>query len=204
MGVDLSDFGEQPVYRVDTKIKDKTKGLDKIILISDFQNIYKNKFTNVTPQFSAIKLNPSIKDNISIDSVFISDSNTVNCTLNVIVRNQGDAKKNVPVAIYNKSKLISKRSSSFEKNTYKKIEFKIKNQKELKGKITSNFSDAYPFDNTLFFTIKKDQKINVLSIGKNATIGAGSTITQDAPDDKLTLSRNKQSTISKWKRPQKK
>ena len=143
------------LLKFDTKIKDKTKGLDKIILISDFQNIYKNKFTNVTPQFSAIKLNPSIKDNISIDSVFISDSNTVNCTLNVIVRNQGDAKKNVPVAIYNKSKLISKRSSSFEKNTYKKIEFKIKNQKELKGKITSNFSDAYPFDNTLFFTIKK-------------------------------------------------
>ena len=41
-------------------------------------------------------------------------------------------------------------------------------------------------------------------IVKNATIGAGSTITQDAPDDKLTLSRNKQSTMSKWKRPQKK
>ena len=156
------------LLKFDTKIKNKTKGLYKIILISDFQNIYKNKFTNVTPQFSAVKLNPSIKDNISIDSVFISDSNTVNCTLNVIVRNQGDAKKNVPVAIYNKSKLISKRSSSFEKNTYKKIEFKIKNQKELKGKITSNFSDAYPFDDTLFFTIKKDQKINVLSIGKNA------------------------------------
>ena len=156
------------LLKFDTKIKNKTKGLDKIILISDFQYIYKNKFTNVTPQFSAVKLNPSIKDNISIDSVFISDSNTVNCTLNVIVRNQGDAKKNVPVAIYNKSKLISKRSSSFEKNTYKKIEFKIKNQKELKGKITSNFSDAYPFDDTLFFTIKKDQKINVLSIGKNA------------------------------------
>ena len=156
------------LLKFDTKIKNKTKGLDKIILISDFQNIYKNKFTNVTPQFSAVKLNPSIKDNISIDSVFISDSNTVNYTLNVIVRNQGDAKKNVPVAIYNKSKLISKRSSSFEKNTHKKIEFKIKNQKELKGKITSNFSDAYPFDDTLFFTIKKDQKINVLSIGKNA------------------------------------
>ncbi|MDG1171868.1 MAG: BatA domain-containing protein [Polaribacter sp.] len=156
------------LLKFDTKIKNKTNGLDKIILISDFQNIYKNKFTNVTPQFSAVKLNPSIKDNISIDSVFISDSNTVNYTLNVIVRNQGDAKKNVPVAIYNKSKLISKRSSSFEKNTYKKIEFKIKNQKELKGKITSNFSDAYPFDDTLFFTIKKDQKINVLSIGKNA------------------------------------
>ena len=154
--------------KFDTKIKNKTKGLDQIILISDFQNVYKSKFTNVTPLFSAVKLNPSIKNNISIDSIFISDSNATNCTLNVIVRNQGDAKKNVPVAIYNTSKLISKRSSSFEENTYKKLEFKIKNQKDFKGKITSNYDDVYPFDNSLFFTIKKDQKINVLSIGKKA------------------------------------
>jgi hypothetical protein len=150
-----------------TKINNKTNSLDKIILISDFQNTYKNKFTNVTPAFSAIKLVPSLKNNISIDSVFISKSNTANFTLNVLVRNQGDAKKNIPIAIYNNSKLISKRSSSFEKNTYKTIEFKIENQKEFKGKITTLFNDIYPFDNTFFFTLKNDQKINVLSIGNN-------------------------------------
>ncbi|MDP0595701.1 MAG: bifunctional UDP-N-acetylglucosamine diphosphorylase/glucosamine-1-phosphate N-acetyltransferase GlmU, partial [Candidatus Thioglobus sp.] len=54
------------------------------------------------------------------------------------------------------------------------------------------------------FIGSNSQLIAPVSIGKNATIGAGSTITQDAPDDMLTLSRNKQSTMSKWKRPQKK
>ena len=34
-----------------------------------------------------------------------------------------------------------------------------------------------------------------------ATIGAGSTITKDAPDDKLTLERSKQLTLDGWKRP---
>jgi bifunctional UDP-N-acetylglucosamine pyrophosphorylase/glucosamine-1-phosphate N-acetyltransferase len=40
-------------------------------------------------------------------------------------------------------------------------------------------------------------------IGKDATTGAGSTITKEAPDGKLTLTRAKQATIEGWKRPQK-
>ena len=42
-----------------------------------------------------------------------------------------------------------------------------------------------------------------LRIGKDATTGAGSTITREAPDGRLTLTRAKQSTIEGWKRPQK-
>ena len=40
-----------------------------------------------------------------------------------------------------------------------------------------------------------------VAIGSGATIGAGSTITRDAPDDKLTLSRSRQTTIDGWQRP---
>ena len=39
-----------------------------------------------------------------------------------------------------------------------------------------------------------------VSIGKNATIGAGSTITRDAPADALTLARARQTTIKGWRR----
>jgi bifunctional UDP-N-acetylglucosamine pyrophosphorylase / glucosamine-1-phosphate N-acetyltransferase len=39
-------------------------------------------------------------------------------------------------------------------------------------------------------------------IGKNATIGAGSTITEDAPPGKLTLARSRQVTVSDWARPE--
>jgi len=41
-------------------------------------------------------------------------------------------------------------------------------------------------------------------IGKDATTGAGSTITRDAPDGQLTLARAKQMTLDGWKRPVKK
>jgi bifunctional UDP-N-acetylglucosamine pyrophosphorylase/glucosamine-1-phosphate N-acetyltransferase len=40
-------------------------------------------------------------------------------------------------------------------------------------------------------------------VRRGATIGAGSTITREAPADKLTLSRVKQQSL-RWKRPQKK
>lgn len=40
-----------------------------------------------------------------------------------------------------------------------------------------------------------------VSIGKMATIGAGSIITKDTADDKLTLARAKQVTIDGWTRP---
>jgi bifunctional UDP-N-acetylglucosamine pyrophosphorylase/glucosamine-1-phosphate N-acetyltransferase len=48
------------------------------------------------------------------------------------------------------------------------------------------------------------QLVAPVRVGKNATVGAGSTITRNAPADTLTLSRAKQVSIEGWKRPDKK
>ena len=48
------------------------------------------------------------------------------------------------------------------------------------------------------------QLIAPVVIKKGATIGAGSTITEDAPENKLTLSRVKQKNVDNWIRPKKK
>ncbi|WP_165733663.1 BatA domain-containing protein [Polaribacter sp. 20A6] len=156
------------LLKFDSKTKSKTNTLNRIILISDFQNTYKNEFTNVTPLISAINLESSIKNNISIDSVFATDYSGNNFTLNVLVKNQGEAKNNIPVAVYNNNKLISKLSSSFKKDTLETIQFKVQNQAEFNGKIVINFSDTFAFDNVFYFTLKNDQKINILSIGSQA------------------------------------
>ena len=75
------------------------------------------------------------------------------------------------------------------------------------GVITCNYDGSNKHQTEVkdgAFIGSNSQLVAPVIIGKNATIGAGSTITQNAPDDKLTLSRNKQSTIDKWKRPTKK
>ncbi|MBK2123826.1 bifunctional UDP-N-acetylglucosamine diphosphorylase/glucosamine-1-phosphate N-acetyltransferase GlmU [Fangia hongkongensis] len=49
------------------------------------------------------------------------------------------------------------------------------------------------------------QLIAPVSIGNGANIGAGSTITKNVPEHKLTVNRaNKQMTLSSWQRPKKK
>ncbi len=42
-----------------------------------------------------------------------------------------------------------------------------------------------------------------VTIGENATIAAGSTITKNAPAEKLTVARARQTTVDGWKRPKK-
>lgn len=48
------------------------------------------------------------------------------------------------------------------------------------------------------------QLVAPVRVGKGATLGAGTTLTRDAPAGQLTVSRAKQMTIDGWKRPIKK
>jgi hypothetical protein len=162
--LDLSSI----LLKIKSRQDDKTNTLYRNILISDFQNTYKYQFTNVTPSFSAIKLETSQKDNISIDSVFISNTNNNNFTVNVVVKNQGEEKNNIPIALFNDQKLISKQSYSINKNDTKTIPFTIQNQSTFLGKVETTFSDVFTFDNTFYFSLNSTKKTNILTIGNEA------------------------------------
>ena len=75
------------------------------------------------------------------------------------------------------------------------------------GTITANYDGANKWQ-TVIEDGASIGSNNVLvapiRIGKNATTGAGSTITKDAPDGQLTIARSKQVTLEGWKRPVKK
>jgi bifunctional UDP-N-acetylglucosamine pyrophosphorylase / glucosamine-1-phosphate N-acetyltransferase len=75
------------------------------------------------------------------------------------------------------------------------------------GTITCNYDGVNKFRTVIedgAFIGSDTQLIAPVTIGKNATIGAGSTITKDSPENQLTLSRSKQISISGWQRPVKK
>lgn len=74
------------------------------------------------------------------------------------------------------------------------------------GTITCNYDGANKHRTIIeddAFIGSDTQLVAPVRVGKGATIGAGSTITKDAPDGELTLSRSKQITVNGWKRPTK-
>lgn len=75
------------------------------------------------------------------------------------------------------------------------------------GTITCNYDGANKFQTIIednVFIGSNSQLVAPVTLSKNATIGAGSTITKDAPESQLTLSRAKQVSITGWERPVKK
>jgi bifunctional UDP-N-acetylglucosamine pyrophosphorylase/glucosamine-1-phosphate N-acetyltransferase len=75
------------------------------------------------------------------------------------------------------------------------------------GTITCNYDGVNKFKTIIedgAFIGSDTQLVAPVTVGKNATIGAGSTITKDTPADQLTLSRVKQISIESWQRPTKK
>jgi len=75
------------------------------------------------------------------------------------------------------------------------------------GTITCNYDGVNKHKTIIgdnVFIGSNTQLIAPVTVGNGATIGAGSTITRDAPSDALTLTRPKQVTKEGWKRPVKK
>jgi bifunctional UDP-N-acetylglucosamine pyrophosphorylase/glucosamine-1-phosphate N-acetyltransferase len=74
------------------------------------------------------------------------------------------------------------------------------------GTITCNYDGANKYRTLIgddAFIGSDTQLVAPVTVGKGATIGAGSTITKDTPEGELTLSRSKQLSIKGWQRPQK-
>jgi bifunctional UDP-N-acetylglucosamine pyrophosphorylase/glucosamine-1-phosphate N-acetyltransferase len=72
------------------------------------------------------------------------------------------------------------------------------------GTITCNYDGANKFQTIIeddAFIGSDTQLVAPVRVGKGATLGAGTTLTKDAPDGKLTVSRARQTTIEGWTRP---
>jgi len=75
------------------------------------------------------------------------------------------------------------------------------------GTITCNYDGVNKFKTIIedgVFIGSNTQLVAPVHVARNATIGAGSTITRDVVADRLTLSRAKQVTIDGWSKPLKK
>jgi bifunctional UDP-N-acetylglucosamine pyrophosphorylase/glucosamine-1-phosphate N-acetyltransferase len=74
------------------------------------------------------------------------------------------------------------------------------------GTITCNYDGANKHQTIIeddVFIGSDSQLVAPVTVRRGATIGAGSTITKDAPANQLTLSRAREITIADWRRPRK-
>lgn len=164
------------------KVKSSTKNLttDEILLkisslknttenflISDFQNTKKEDFLNEKLPLTLVQVTPVLKSNLSIDSVFVNQNESNSIVVNAVVTNQGISKKNIPIALYNDKKLLGKQTFEVEENEEKTVSFSIERTNPFRGKLEINFKDTYNFDNTFFFSLNSNEKINVLAIGES-------------------------------------
>ncbi|MCG8394616.1 MAG: bifunctional UDP-N-acetylglucosamine diphosphorylase/glucosamine-1-phosphate N-acetyltransferase GlmU [Pseudomonadales bacterium] len=75
------------------------------------------------------------------------------------------------------------------------------------GTITCNYDGANKFQTVMkdgAFIGSNSSLVAPVTIGENATVGAGSTITKDVDDNGLAVARGQQRNVSDWKRPTKK
>jgi Aerotolerance regulator N-terminal len=141
----------------------KGSSIKNLILLSDFQQ--KNKPFEIPIDKSItthlVQLQPQNNANVSIDSVFISKSNTSNIELTVLVKSQGSNLSDISISLFNDNNLIAK--SSVESDAIAKTTFTLPANVAINGKITIEDA-ALQFDNILYFNINTQQKTNVLSI----------------------------------------
>jgi len=74
------------------------------------------------------------------------------------------------------------------------------------GTITCNYDGANKFKTIIeddVFIGSDSQLVAPVTVGRGATLGAGTTLTKNAPPDTLTVSRARQVSLSGWVRPQK-
>lgn len=75
------------------------------------------------------------------------------------------------------------------------------------GTITCNYDGANKHRTVIeddVFIGSDTQLVAPIRVGRGATLGAGTTLTRDAPEGQLTISRAKQVSIAGWQRPTKK
>lgn len=158
-----SDF--QPEHLL-AKINSRKTVFNKdIVIITDAVGLQQNQLKNIDPKSNTYFIIPEAeqKNNVSIDSVFISQQLDQFYEIGVKLSAYGSNFKNIPIALYNKNKLTAKTLVTFD-NKQKNVAFTIPKE-DFHGYVSIT-DNGLEYDNKLFFSISKPEKVNVIAIGE--------------------------------------
>ena len=136
----------------------------EMILISDFQNSTGEQFPeplqNVKREL--LKLEPQEINNLSIDTVFIESQSGNNLKLQLGLSANYKVEQPVTLSFENNNILLAKTSVLLE-NQSGTANFEVKTNEPIEGRIYIN-DNGISFDNELFISTGRKEKIKVLSI----------------------------------------
>ncbi len=136
-----------------------------IVIITDAVGLKEKDIKNIDFEEKPYFIIPEAeqKNNVSIDSVYINQTLENFYEIGINLSAYGEDFKPVSTALYNQNKLIAKTIVNFDTKK-KKINFTI--PKEAFHGYVAIEDNGLTYDNKLFFSISKNKKTNVISIGE--------------------------------------
>ncbi|TPD67089.1 vWA domain-containing protein [Flavobacterium microcysteis] len=148
------------------KIKSRKSPYNKdIVIITDAVGLQPKQLKSIDSTSNTYFIIPKAeqKNNVAIDSVFIQQALDNFYEIGIKLSSYGDNEKDIPISLYNNKKLIAKTIVNFE-GKEKSINFTIPKE-DFNGYAWIE-DNALQYDNQLFFSISKPQKMNIVSIGQ--------------------------------------
>ena len=138
-----------------------------LVLVSDFQQKEQpfNFETDSTVQLQLVQPKSTILSNISIDSIYVSNTTSETLELKVKLSNKTEPIKNVTISLFNDDVLLTKSAVDIDKEA--EATFTVPNNKVINGKLTINDA-GLQYDNSFYFNINSKPKIKVLAINGTA------------------------------------
>ena len=135
-----------------------------IVILTDAIGLEEKQLKNIAKNDLAYFIIPKAeqKNNVAIDSVFIHQTLENFYEITIELSRYGGAHNPVPMALYNNNKLIAKTIVTLE-SPKKSINFTIPKQ-EFNG-YAAIIDNGLAYDNSLYFSISKTKKNNIISIG---------------------------------------
>ncbi|UPZ13803.1 vWA domain-containing protein [Flavobacterium humidisoli] len=136
-----------------------------IVIITDAVGLKENDIATIDFEEKPYFIVPEVeqKNNVSIDSVYINQTLENFYEIGINLSAYGEDFKPISTALYNQNKLIAKTIINFDTKK-KKINFTI--PKEAFHGYVAIEDNGLTYDNKLFFSISKNKKTNVISIGE--------------------------------------
>ncbi|MDT0607424.1 BatA domain-containing protein [Croceitalea rosinachiae] len=154
------------VFKAKNFFNNDDSSIKNTIIISDFQNrigsLTETDFEELN--IHLVQLEAEQSPNISIDSVYLGNTQNNQADLHVVVSGLKN-EESLPISLFNGDRLIAKTAIVSSGKLKSEVIFSIPERERIKGRIVINDNDL-SYDNQFYFNVNEQEKIKILSINQ--------------------------------------